>query len=94
MAEQMSRHDTYIFYHKKNSYASNLFSQYLHIQIHLYNVVRVCNGPSLCSPILLWSKFVMIRVCYGPRCHGIENINASVQQGLEFLSIKTKKQSK
>ena len=37
------------------------------IQINLYTVVRVCNGPSLCSPILLGSGFVMVRVCYVPR---------------------------
>ena len=29
---------------------------------------RVCYGPSLCRPTLLWAEFAMGRVCYGPRC--------------------------
>ena len=29
---------------------------------------RVCHGPSLCGPSLLWAEFVMGRVCYGPSC--------------------------
>ena len=28
---------------------------------------RVCYGPSLCRPTLLWADFAMGRVCYGPR---------------------------
>ena len=27
---------------------------------------RVCHGPSLYGPSLLWADFVMGRVCYGP----------------------------
>ena len=29
---------------------------------------RVCHGPSLYGPSLLWAEFVMGRVCYGPSC--------------------------
>ena len=29
---------------------------------------RVCYGPSLYRPTLLWAEFAMGRVCYGPRC--------------------------
>ena len=29
---------------------------------------RVCHGPSLYGPSLLWVEFVMGRVCYGPSC--------------------------
>ena len=29
---------------------------------------RVCYGPSLCRPTLLWAEFAMGRVCFGPRC--------------------------
>ena len=29
---------------------------------------RVCHGPSLYGPTLLWAEFVMDRVCYGPSC--------------------------
>ena len=29
---------------------------------------RVCHGPSLYGPSLLWAEFAMGRVCYGPSC--------------------------
>ena len=29
---------------------------------------RVCDGPSLYGPSLLWAEFVMGRVCYGLSC--------------------------
>ena len=29
---------------------------------------RVCFGPSLYGPSLLWAECVMGRVCYGPSC--------------------------
>ena len=29
---------------------------------------RVCHGPSLYGPSLLWAEFVIGRVCYGPSC--------------------------
>ena len=31
---------------------------------------RVCHGPSLYGPSLLWAEFVMGRVCYGTSCPG------------------------
>ena len=34
---------------------------------------RVCHGPSLYGPSLLWAEFVMGRVCYGPSCPVTKN---------------------
>ena len=31
---------------------------------------RVCHGPSLYGPSLLWAEFVMGRVCMGRVCYG------------------------
>ena len=36
---------------------------------------RVCYGPSLCRPTLLWAEFAMGRVWYGPRCPVTQLVN-------------------
>ena len=43
---------------------------------------RVCYGPSLYGPSLLWAEFVMGRVCYGPSCP----VTSSVVNALMSLS--------
>ena len=44
---------------------------------------RVCYGPSLCRPTLLWAEFAMSRVCYGPRCPVTFYFNSQCLASLE-----------
>ena len=55
---------------------------------------RVCNGPSLYWPSLLWAEFVMGRVCNGPRCPvtvvntcGCHNLRKWIDTGNQGRSI-------
>ena len=43
---------------------------------------RVCHGPSLYGPSLLWAEFVMGRVCYWPSCP-VTHANIQVHNSLE-----------
>ena len=48
---------------------------------------RVCHGPSLYGPSLLWAEFVMGRVCYGPSCPVTIQITSITVGVLQYMFI-------
>ena len=56
----------YLLYYTHIPY--NILNKAYYILVAELAMARVCYGPSLYGPSLLWAEFVMGRVCYGPRC--------------------------
>ena len=56
----------YLLYYTHIPY--NILNKAYYILVAELAEGRVCYGPSLYGPSLLWAEFVMGPVCYGPRC--------------------------